>query len=63
MIFDEATNALDEENEESLYRSLSSSETSYISVGHRPTLTKYHQQILTIMDEGTWELENHKVDD
>ena len=61
VILDEATSALDEENEESLYYSLSTSETSYISVGHRPTLTKYHQQILTIMDKGDWELEIHKV--
>ncbi|BDA39763.1 ABC transporter ATP-binding protein/permease [Candidatus Atelocyanobacterium thalassae] len=61
VILDEATSALDEENEESLYHSLSTSEISYISVGHRPTLTKYHQQILTIMDEGNWELETHKI--
>ena len=53
-ILDEATSALDVQNEEFLYQKLSSQGTSYISVGHRPTLTEYHQQLLEILDGGEW---------
>ncbi|MEL4894301.1 ABC transporter ATP-binding protein/permease [Crocosphaera sp. Alani8] len=55
-ILDEATSALDVKNEESLYQELSNMGTTYISVGHRPTLTQYHQQLLEIFDGGNWEL-------
>ncbi|MGK7938562.1 MAG: ABC transporter ATP-binding protein/permease [Crocosphaera sp.] len=55
-ILDEATSALDVKNEERLYQELSHIGTTYISVGHRPTLTQYHQQLLEIFDGGTWEL-------
>ena len=53
-ILDEATSALDVQNEEFLYQQLSSQGTTYISVGHRPTLTAYHQQLLEILDGGEW---------
>ncbi|MGB5771905.1 MAG: ABC transporter ATP-binding protein/permease [Crocosphaera sp.] len=55
-ILDEATSALDVKNEERLYQELSHMGTTYISVGHRPTLTQYHQQLLEIFDGGEWEL-------
>ncbi|MEA5535520.1 ABC transporter ATP-binding protein/permease [Crocosphaera sp. XPORK-15E] len=55
-ILDEATSALDVKNEEALYQQLSDMRTTYISVGHRPTLTLYHQQLLEIFDGGTWEV-------
>ncbi|MEA5511099.1 ABC transporter ATP-binding protein/permease [Crocosphaera sp. UHCC 0190] len=55
-ILDEATSALDVKNEEALYQELSHMGTTYISVGHRPTLTQYHQQLLEIFDGGTWEV-------
>ncbi|MDJ0731962.1 MAG: ABC transporter ATP-binding protein/permease [Crocosphaera sp.] len=55
-ILDEATSALDVKNEERLYQELSHMGTTYISVGHRPTLTQYHQQLLEIFDGGDWEL-------
>ncbi|WP_107671365.1 ABC transporter ATP-binding protein/permease [Cyanothece sp. BG0011] len=55
-ILDEATSALDVKNEERLYQELSHMGTTYISVGHRPTLRQYHQQLLEIFDGGHWEL-------
>ena len=55
-ILDEATSALDVKNEERLYQELSHMGTTYISVGHRPTLSQYHQQLLEIFDGGNWEL-------
>ena len=45
-ILDEATSALDVKNEQNLYKHLQSLSTTYISVGHRPTLLQYHQQLL-----------------
>ncbi|MDJ0510983.1 MAG: ABC transporter ATP-binding protein/permease [Crocosphaera sp.] len=55
-ILDEATSALDVKNEERLYQELSHMGTTYISVGHRPTLSQYHQQLLEIFDGGNWEI-------
>jgi vitamin B12/bleomycin/antimicrobial peptide transport system ATP-binding/permease protein len=53
-ILDESTSALDIENEKYLYQLLQKSNTTYISVGHRPTLIPYHQNILTILDNSSW---------
>ncbi|MBD2561911.1 MULTISPECIES: ABC transporter ATP-binding protein/permease [Nostoc] len=47
-ILDEATSALDINNEEHLYSLLLETETTFISVGHRPTLKKYHQVIVNL---------------
>jgi putative ATP-binding cassette transporter len=56
-ILDEATSALDLKNEENLYQHLKRSETTFISVGHRPTLLKYHQLVLKIENSDQWQLE------
>jgi len=48
VILDEATSALDVNNEENLYRLLLEIGTTFISVGHRPTLKKYHQIIVNL---------------
>ncbi|MGK7920072.1 MAG: ABC transporter ATP-binding protein/permease [Trichodesmium sp.] len=53
-ILDEATSALDVQNERSLYQHLQSLSTTYISVGHRPTLLQYHHQVLEVMGDQTW---------
>ena len=53
-ILDEATSALDVKNEQSLYKCLQSISTTYISVGHRPTLLKYHHQVLEVFGDETW---------
>ena len=55
-ILDEATSALDWQNEAALYEQLQSSGTTYISVGHRPSLVKYHTQVLELDGQGKWRL-------
>jgi putative ATP-binding cassette transporter len=55
-ILDEATSALDVENEAALYQALADLGTTYISVGHRPSLRRYHQQCLAIQADGHWQL-------
>jgi len=55
-ILDEATSAMDLENEESLYRQLASSTTTLISTGHRPSIKKHHSQVLELVGDGTWSL-------
>ncbi|MFN5515438.1 MAG: ABC transporter ATP-binding protein/permease [Cyanobacteriota bacterium] len=55
-ILDEATSALDVENEALVYGRLAALGTTYISVGHRPSLVRYHRQRLEIRGDGAWEL-------
>ncbi|MBW4566481.1 MAG: ABC transporter ATP-binding protein/permease [Tolypothrix carrinoi HA7290-LM1] len=47
-ILDEATSALDVNNEENLYRLLLETGTTFVSVGHRPNLKKFHQLIISV---------------
>ncbi len=47
-ILDEATSALDAKNEELLYRQLQISGMTFLSVGHRESLSSYHQSILEL---------------
>lgn len=55
-ILDEATSALDSGNEDRLYRALSTTATTLISVGHRPALLKYHTRVLELVGDGSWRL-------
>lgn len=55
-VLDEATSALDIKNEKNLYQHLVKTGTTYISVGHRPTLVEYHHLLLELLDNGSWEL-------
>lgn len=55
-ILDEATSALDIRNEENLYQHLLATGTTFISVGHRPSLKQYHQLVLEFQDEEKWQL-------
>jgi len=55
-ILDEATSALDIKNEELLYRKLNEMETTYVSVGHRMSLLRYHHQVLELMGGEKWRL-------
>ncbi len=57
-ILDEATSALDLKNEQLVYEQIQSTASSFISVGHRPSLLKYHQQVLELKDDGSWQLSN-----
>ncbi|MBD2521398.1 ABC transporter ATP-binding protein/permease [Nostoc sp. FACHB-133] len=55
-ILDEATSALDLKNEESLYQQLQSTKTTFISVGHRESLFDYHQWVLELSQDSSWQL-------
>lgn len=47
-ILDEATSALDVKNEEHLYSLIVDTGTTFISVGHRPSLKQFHQIIVNL---------------
>jgi len=53
---DESTSALDDANEALLYNTLQKDKASYVSVGHRKELVKYHSHILELSPGGKWEL-------
>ncbi|MGJ5676010.1 MAG: ABC transporter ATP-binding protein/permease [Nostochopsis sp.] len=55
-ILDEATSALDLKNEENLYQKLQSTNTTFISVGHRESLFNYHQWVLELSQNSSWRL-------
>ncbi len=55
-VLDEATSALDIDTEKNLYNLLKERELSIISVGHRPSLKDFHQNILELNGKGNWKL-------
>ena len=55
-VLDEATSALDIDTEKHLYNLLKKRELSIISVGHRPTLKDFHQNVLELNGKGSWKL-------
>jgi ABC-type uncharacterized transport system fused permease/ATPase subunit len=55
-ILDEATSALDAQNEAQLYEQLLSTKTTFVSVGHRSSLTKYHHLLLELDGFGGWQV-------
>ncbi|HEY9711551.1 MAG TPA: ABC transporter ATP-binding protein/permease, partial [Oculatellaceae cyanobacterium] len=55
-ILDEATSALDLGNEERLYQHLREKGTTFLSVGHRSTLANYHQSLLELSQDKTWQI-------
>ena len=55
-ILDEATSALDAENELRLYGILKNSGTTFVSVGHRPSLIQYHRNVLVLDGKGGWSI-------
>lgn len=57
VILDEATSALDLNNEEQLYHHLVETPTTFLSVGHRPTLKSYHALLLELFEGETWALQ------
>ena len=48
-------------NEENLYRHLLDLGTTFISVGHRPTLVKYHHLILELSGDEDWKVKKVKA--
>jgi putative ATP-binding cassette transporter len=59
-VLDEATSALDLKNEASLYQQLQESHTTFVSVGHRASLLRYHQQVLELTGNTSWRLMSAK---
>ncbi len=55
-ILDEATSALDLTNEQRLYQQIRDGGTTYISVGHRPSLLQYHKYVLELTGDTRWRL-------
>jgi putative ATP-binding cassette transporter len=56
VILDEATSALDLANEAQLYDHLRQLGTTFISVGHRESLNEYHQTVLELAEDYTWQI-------
>lgn len=55
-LLDEATSGLDIQNEARLYKHLLETSMTFISVGHNPTLLKYHHQVLELTGDKKWQL-------
>jgi putative ATP-binding cassette transporter len=55
-VLDEASSALDARNEARLYSILHAKIESYVSVGHRSSLVKYHTHVLEFKDDSSWQL-------
>lgn len=51
---DEATSALDVNNERLLYGTLQKHGATYVSVGHKAELFKYHSHVLELSKGGGW---------
>ncbi|MDE3198544.1 MAG: ABC transporter ATP-binding protein/permease [Acidobacteriota bacterium] len=54
VLLDEATSAVDSENEAALYGQVLSTGATIVSVSHHPSLVKYHSQVLELTDDGGW---------
>lgn len=54
VILDEATSALDVTNERHLYELLNHMQIGYLSVGHRPSLVSYHNNVLALSAGSKW---------
>ncbi|XP_016818971.1 lysosomal cobalamin transporter ABCD4 isoform X1 [Cricetulus griseus] len=61
-VLDEATSALTEEVESELYRIGQQLGMTFISVGHRPSLEKFHSWVLKLCGGGRWELTRIKME-
>ena len=57
VILDEATSALDINNEAGLYQHLLNTKTTFVSVGHRSSLIKYHRWLLEMQEGEQWKLQ------
>jgi len=56
VFLDESTSALDEENEKNLYSRLAAHNISYVSIGHRSSLVRYHSTVLLLRGNGQWDI-------
>ena len=58
VILDEGTSALDTENENKVYEILNKNSITYISVGHREGLKRFHKVLLTLLPNSRYSIEN-----
>ena len=58
LVLDEPTSALGEEEEECFYTFCKTIGITLISVGHRESLVKYHENVLTLKGNGVWEFKD-----
>lgn len=56
VILDESTSALDLVNEEKLYEALAAAGITLVSICHRFSILKYHQQVLELGGDGEWQV-------
>jgi len=61
VMLDEATSAVDCTTEAHLYQLLCNSGLRIVSVGHRPSLLKFHDLVLTLEAGGSWHLSSVPV--
>ncbi|MGO9606397.1 MAG: ABC transporter ATP-binding protein/permease [Candidatus Binataceae bacterium] len=54
---DEATSALDIANEQRMYQLLHKQGIPFLSSGHRPTLLKFHRNVLELSSNHSWKVE------
>jgi ABC-type uncharacterized transport system fused permease/ATPase subunit len=52
---------MDVDNEALLYEQLTASDITFLSVGHRPTLDRYHAATLTLTEQQNWSIESLEV--
>lgn len=57
-MIDEASNAMEAENEKLLFTLFKTLGTTYLSAGNGADLVKYHSYVLEIRGDGTWELKS-----
>ncbi|KAL1221510.1 ABC transporter D family member 2 [Cardamine amara subsp. amara] len=63
-LLDESTSALDETNEALLYQQIQLAGITYVSIGHRRTLTKFHNKVLHISTaDGKSKERNWRIED
>lgn len=56
VFLDESTSAVDIPTEERLYRTLMESGVTFVSVGHRETILRFHDRALRLLVGGGWEI-------
>lgn len=58
VILDESTNAVSTDVEDYLFEMLQRKKITFITLSHRPLLMKYHDFVLEIKDDATWEFQD-----
>lgn len=58
VFLDEATSALSELSEESLYSKLMDLGITFVSIGQRSSLKKFHHQLLVLKSDHSWSLQD-----